>query len=130
MTTKQWIAKYPFLMIKCNDTYPEEEVETTWLAELPPGWINGFCEQMCDELMEALGDFANEWMIIQVKEKYARLEIYHNGLPWNICDNVESIIRKYQQISYNTCCVCGKEATNWSKGWILPYCEEHYNTKL
>lgn len=126
--TKWWLDRYPFLRIKCNDCYPwikENSDTATWLDELPNGWVNGFCEQMCDELMEALGDYADEWIIVQVKEKYGSLRIYHAGLPTDIYDKVEAVINKYEDISYHTCCVCGEPATEYSKDWVLPYCSEH-----
>lgn len=125
MTAREWTEKYPFLKIKDNSMYPWLYLGDSWLNELPQGWIDGFCEKMCDELMEALGNFADQWVITQVKEKYGELRVYHAGLPENIYDAVEMILSKYAEISYHTCCVCGKEATEWSKGYIMPYCGQH-----
>lgn len=126
---KWWFDKYPFLRIKNNSVYPWLEIgsdECTWIDELPKGWIMGFCEKMCDELMDALGDYADEWIILQVKEKFAELRIYHAGCPSGIYEKVESIINKYTKISYNTCSVCGARATKHSDGWVLPYCDKCY----
>ena len=123
-----WLNRYPFLRIKCNDCCPwikENSDEFTFLDDLPVGWINSFCKPMCDELMEALGDYADEWIIVQVKEKYGSLRIYHSGLPEDIYNKVEAVISKYEKISYHTCCVCGEPATEYSTGWILPYCSKH-----
>lgn len=125
---KWWLDRYPFFRIKCNDCCPwiEENSDTaTWLDELPNGWINGFCEQMCDELMEALGDYVDEWIILQIKEKYGSIRIYHTGCPSDIYNKVEAVISKYENISYHTCCVCGEPATEYSKDWVLPYCSKH-----
>ena len=72
-----WISKYPFLAIKYNAIYPWLELNSTeyhWLSELPPGWIDAFGVQMCDELLEALGKYANDWIILQAKEKWGILQ--------------------------------------------------------
>lgn len=129
---KWWIERYPFLQIKNNYACPWIEANndvTTWLdEEIPEGWKIGFGKQMCDDLMEALGDYADKWEIMQMKEKFAEIRIYHTGVPKEIYDKVKDVIDKYTDISYNTCCVCGKEATKYSEGWILPYCDEHYRS--
>ena len=129
---KKLIEKYPFLQIKNNDIYTWLEVggyEETWLDDLPDGWKIGFCEQMCDELMEALGDYADKWIILQVKEKYGELRIYYSILPKGIYDAVEAVISKYEKISRHTCCICGNPATKTSKGWVLPFCDECYGRR-
>ena len=40
---------------------------------------------------------------------------------------VDDIVEKYTDLSYRTCCVCGKPATKISKGWICPYCDECFD---
>lgn len=55
-----------------------------------------------------------------------------NSLRWYSNGNTEdvfNIINKYEDISYNTCIVCGKPAKYITRGWICPYCEEHVPDK-
>jgi len=121
--SKYWISKYPFLEMKFDDEYSDEE-HGCWLDCLPPGWVNRFGETMCLELMDALGDYAYKWKIVQMKEKFGEMRLYHSGVPHNIAAKVESIIDKYTEISYNTCVKCGSKAVRYSKGWVLPYCNK------
>jgi hypothetical protein len=72
---------------------------------------------------------------VQAKEKHGVLRIYWT---WNdrsysnkevkeldrICEKINKIINKYEQISLGTCAKCGKEATYFSDNWVLPFCEE------
>lgn len=116
---KMLVQKYPFLK---ND----ENYEYTWADDIPDGWKYNFGEQMLDELLEALGDYASKWKILQVKEKFGRLRIYHAGAPYDICDKVSDIISKYEELSWNVCVECGKPATLHTTGWILPMCEDCY----
>lgn len=121
-----WISQYPFLEMKYDDCYPDDE-NGCWLDCLPVGWINAFGKNMCEELDNVLGDYANEWQIAQVKEKFGEMRIYHNGVPQEISNEIESIIDKYTEISYHTCSRCGAKATRYSKGWVIPFCEECFN---
>ena len=41
-------------------------------------------------------------------------------------DTIENILRTYAEISYYTCVVCGKPATEWTRGWIAGYCADCY----
>lgn len=129
-----WISKYPFLRIKNNDIYPwlnTEEIEECWLDCMPEGWARAFGKQMCDDLIEALGDYADEWVIIQVKEKYGELRIYDTGCPSEIYDKVQSIINKYSYISRFVCVRCGSlDARMYDDGWMSPFCEECFTKQM
>lgn len=138
---KEWVEKYPFLRFKDNRYCPwqnTEEIESCWMFNLPVGWQNSFCVQMCDELMAALGKYADDFIIIQLKEKYNSIRLYWDWADKDyideeskemnaINDMIDNIIRKYDEISYNTCVVCGKPATKYTKsGWLQGYCSECY----
>lgn len=126
---KRLIEKYPFLMIKDNGVCPwcqQGAYEYTWLDDMPDGWRIGFAEKMCDELLEALGKYADQWIIYQLKEKYGRLVIYHSGIPRDVYDKVDNIIMKYEKISEETCVMCGAPGVMRTGGWILPYCDLCY----
>lgn len=138
---KEWVAKYPFLHFKDNSCCPWEntdEVESCWIFDLPVGWINGFGEQMCSELRDALGEHVNDFIIGQMKEKFNEFRLYWH---WEdkeytdieikelnkLCDVIENIISKYATISYNTCTVCGAPATKWTNGYLASFCNDCYD---
>ena len=101
---------------------------------IPDGWIESFFPQLKDELFNASGAYADEIMFYQIKEKYGQLTVY-----WNFPDKdyytdldnkdieeviptIENIIKKYTEISKNTCIVCGKAATHMTTGYFVPLC--------
>ena len=103
--------------------------------ELPDGWLESFFPKLKDELFEALGAYADEIMFYQTKEKFGQLTVY-----WNFPDKdyytkediddinklipvVQDIIKRYVEISKNTCIVCGKTATHMTTGYIAPLCD-------
>ena len=112
---KKLVKEYPFLKIYDNMNY-------TWLDNMPTGWRIAFGEQMCKEIKEELvkNNELDSYQIIQIKEKFGGLRWYDNsGLP-----GMQFIIAKYEALSEKTCINCGKPA-NWiSKGWISPYCDD------
>ena len=78
---KNWILinKYPFLMPKYwNPETMQYEIDEdykynfTLLDEMPDGWRKAFGEMMCEEIKQELVrcDYLDEYMIIQIKEKY------------------------------------------------------------
>lgn len=129
-----WISKYPFLRINNNDIYPwlnTEEIEECWLDCMPEGWVRAFGKQMCDDLMEALGDYSDKWTIVEVKEKYGELRIYDVGCPTEIYDKVQSVIDKYSYISGFVCVECGSlDARMYNDGWISPFCEKCFSERM
>lgn len=101
-----WINKYPFLKINDN---------ISWFAFIPDVWVESFGYQMCDELTNALGKFIDDFIIIQMKEKYGTLRVYWRFKDWfsddreytvfeaekisAIAIKVQNIIDKYEDIS-------------------------------
>lgn len=138
---KEWVAKYPFLRFKNNSCCPwenTEEIESCWIFDLPTGWTYTCGKDMCDELLDVLGEYADDFVIDQMKEKWNEIRCYWS---WEnreytdeeekekkqMYDSIENILRKYAEISYNTCTVCGKTATKWTRdGWIASFCDECY----
>lgn len=128
-----WNNKYPFLRVSNNSVYPWLTEEDSWANELPSGWRDSFFENMCDDLITALGDYINEFEIIQLKEKYGSMRLYWNWKDENIfteeqihnlTNTIRDVISKYEAISYHTCVRCGKPSTGYTKPWILPACDE------
>lgn len=134
---KEWVEKYPFLRIKdLWQSTDEDNYETCWMVnDLPQGWINAFGDQMCEELLVALGQYVDRWIILQVKEKWGLMVIYYHFDVYGLSNEeiakvnkveklVSDIIDKYDEISYHTCAYCGASATRKTKGWILPICDK------
>lgn len=107
------------------------------LDPIPDGWMKKIVPQLKDELFNALGSYADEIEFYQIKQKFDELVVY-----WDFKDEeyfndydhaelkelvpcIEDIIKKYKDISKNTCVVCGKPATyttTW--GYIAPFCDD------
>ena len=128
-----WNDKYPFLRVSNNSIYPWLTEEDSWADEIPIGWRDSFFENMCDDLIATLGNYINEFEIIQLKEKYGSMRLYWNWKDENIfteeqihnlTNTIQDVISKYETISYHTCVRCGKPSTGYTKPWILPVCDE------
>ena len=96
----------------------------TYIDCAPEGWAK-LCEDLCAEL-KVLFDRVGykNYSLCQVKEKFGGLRWYDNGVPTEIYKEYNDIIRKYEDLSYKTCCVCGAPATKRSMGWISPFCDK------
>lgn len=100
---------------------------------LPNGWVNTFVPYLKRELADALGSYVDDFEVRQIKEKYAAMRFYWSWADRDYTDEerndlkiltyeIESIINKYEYISYKTCVACGKPAEEYSSGWVLPFC--------
>lgn len=93
-----------------------------WLTcdiETPTGW-DKLLENMCEEVNDYLEkhDLIDAYRVDQIKEKFGSLRWYDNGLiPADLID-------KYEILSEQTCAICGKPSDKFTKGWILPICDE------
>ena len=128
-----WNNKYPFLRVTNNSVYPWLTEEDSWADEIPIGWRDSFFENMCDELIVVLGNYINEFEIVQLKEKYGSMRLYWNWKDENIfteeqihnlTNTIRDVISKYEAISYHTCVRCGKPSIGYTKPWILPVCDK------
>lgn len=104
------------------------------LKLLPDGWVKAFISDLRKELADAIGSYANDFEVFQIKEKYGVMRLYWGWKDRdytseeeidlkNITTEVDEIISKYEKISKNTCVVCGKPATKMTTGWIMPVCD-------
>ena len=137
---KNWIlcGKYPFLVPKYwNRETMQYEIDIdynynfTKLDDMPNGWRKAFGEMMCEEIKQELVrcNYLDEYMITQIKEKYASLHWYDNGTP--IGCKVLEIIDKYSVLSQNICIICGKPdvpTIGTLPSYISPYCKKCYTT--
>lgn len=123
---KKLIEDYPFLLPRNRFT---DEVATDYKYEyiegefdLPVGWFELFL-QMCEDIKEPLekADCLEKFRFSQIKEKYGSMRAYVFGAPQEVYD----IISKYEFLSQQVCCMCGKPAEYMTSGWISPFCKEH-----
>lgn len=120
------IKKYPWLI---DDNFYNfydglEKYTYTWFSEIPCGWRKAFGKQLVKDIDCWLKEHnITDFKIIQLKEKFGGLRIYHNA-PYQLD---EDVIRKYEELSVNTCIRCGKPAKYFSTGWISPFCEKCKN---
>lgn len=99
----------------CIPTWNEwEAVET--------GWNKAFGKQYLEELRTQLikDKMLYTFRIMQIKEKWGELQLYCCFASQKVYD----IIRKYEDLSWETCINCGKPADVQTTGWVLPMCRE------
>lgn len=113
-----WIENYILQIIH----FPTSHTE---LDSMDKGWRKAFGLDFCRDLRKALIKIGGykllyDFRILQIKEKYGRLEVYCIGYN----DEINKVISKYSKLSERTCVRCGKPATWISKGWISPYCDD------
>jgi len=102
-----------------NDYYQA----TTNFMEIDEGWY-----QLIHDLLEEL--IKTDWdkNIHQIKEKFGGLRFYIGAASQEVHD----IINRYEELSYETCEVCGEKGelrkdTGWRGGlWYKTMCDKHY----
>ena len=120
-----------------RDLREQFDANTEELNSLPEGWVNAFVPQMKDELFNVLGSHAEDFCVIEAKEKWCSMRVYWNWAERKRCEHemhdldeltsdVEKIIAKYTDISFKTCMVCGDDAVGYTRGYILPVCNDCY----
>lgn len=115
------VTKYPFMIF--DNGLPHDDC--CWADIVPHGWWVAFGEQMCADFADAIeaDGIKEEFIIIEIKEKYGMLEIYHGG--WG--KHTRDVCEKYASISRQTCINCGKPSTIRKKnGWVMPLCDDCY----
>ena len=127
----RWLClMFPWLVP--HNRWTDEEIEDfdyswTELDAMPDGWRKAFGEQMCFEIQSVLEETEDEefeYRILQIKEKWGYLHWYDNGAPKDISNKLNTIIKKYEDLSKKTCIECGAPATKISTRWISPWCDE------
>jgi hypothetical protein len=129
-TTKQWrkiiTKKYPYLLPRrMSDGEVSPDYDYEFLVgeyDLPKGWFELFL-QCCEDLYEPLkrAEYLEHFRFLDVKEKYGSMRFS----TCRINDEVFDILNKYEFLSQQVCCICGKPATAITYGYICPYCTEH-----
>ena len=113
----------------------EEFLEPYWSeqcvsrqADIGRGWAD-----LGWELTEKLIECPYDFKIVQVKSKFAGLRYYLDFYdPFNPDEPVypapegEDLVRKYENLSYQTCEECGELGTQVSHGrWMSTLCPRH-----
>ena len=111
---------YPLQWFNCIPEYTEWRV-------VEKGWKEAFGEDILKELKEAmLKDGGLKYLysvrILQIKEKWGRLNIYLNKYG----DNTMKVLKKYENLSWRICIDCGKPVVGYTKGYVCPYCMDCY----
>lgn len=128
---KEWIAdkkeeiqknialteKYPWVRIDgSSDLF-------TWLDDIPDGWRMAFGEQFCEDFQRVYETFPDEvkedFMIVEIKEKWGGLRIYCS----HETQELEDVLDKYEKLSYKTCIKCGAPAECMTSEYVLPLCK-------
>ena len=129
MTDKQLIEEFPFLECQPeNDWCYGNSDDINWFHNLPKGWEQ-LGLKMFSEIKDCLVKYnipLECFIIQQLKEKWGELRLY-----WALkcpakkecIKEIDDIVDKYEDVSYNTCIECGKQAKYVTLGYILPYCE-------
>ena len=106
-----------------------------WINCLPDGWVSAFGENLCNDLLHALGRYQHDFVIDQVKEKYGQMRMYWHWrdmeYPIQIADQlfeisswINDIIEQYTIISCETCTRCGAPAVlHIFDSWVEPLCD-------
>lgn len=126
------VNRFPFLIPRnAFSGKVVEDYDFTWteLDELPEAWKEAFGEQIAEEINDVLikAGYSDKYRITQIKEKYGQLRWYDEGVPKEIWDEVQKVIRKYEVISEKICICCGKPATHLTSGWITHVCKDCYD---
>jgi hypothetical protein len=120
-----------------NDVMTTLNIKMAEADLLPSGWVNTFVHNLKQELASALGPYVYDFEVLQIKDKNATMRVYWSWADRDytideendlniLTDEIESIIIKYEHISYKTCVACGKPADEYSGGWVLPFCYHCY----
>ena len=126
---KRWLLmEYPWLNMDEDEAINyidmDENEVYTYIDCAPNGWAK-LCEDLCAELKVLFDKVGyKDYSLCQVKEKFGGLRWYDNGVPHEIYEEYNKIIRKYEERSFHTCCKCGAPATKLSLGWICPFCDK------
>jgi hypothetical protein len=123
---KALIEEYPYLQPRrMTDGQVSPDYDYQFIVgeyDIPDGWLQLFL-QCCEDIKEPLikADYLDKFRFTQVKEKYGSLRLYSYGAT----NEVKDILDKYEFLSKQVCCICGKPAAVITYGWICPYCCEH-----
>jgi len=89
-----------------------------WACNLPPGW-----QRLYVRMVYKAQKIEPAFTVTYCKEKYGTMRVYFH-CPNRTYDRVNKIVMFYEDMSAHRCSECGKTATVWTTGWIMPYCDK------
>ena len=122
------VGKYPWLIPPDEMTgkIPEDyDYSETVLDFMPIGWRIAFGELLCEDIQTELEkfNFADKFVVVQLKEKGGELRLYHDGIPSGC--KVGNVIQAYSVLSNYICIECGElDVPQKTFGRILPICKK------
>ena len=121
------VGKYPWLIPPNKNTgkLPENyDYSKTVLDAMPTGWRIAFGDLLCEDIQKELEkfDYADKFVVVQLKQKMGDMRLYHNGVPTGC--NVGKIIEAYSVLSQYICIDCGELDVPQTHGWVEPICKE------
>ncbi len=117
---QQLMDKFPFM--EATNVFSDERLGYPIGCECGDGWYD-IIYKLCDELNSLYiqnGKDANKILVQQIKEKYGSLRFYTGGL----IEGGHDIINKYEDLSAETCEICGKKGKLTGKGWVQTLCDD------
>lgn len=91
--------------------------------EYDPGW-DKIVEDLCEKIQQL--NLPNDFKIVQIKEKFGGLRVYTNYTT----DELQSLIRKAEELSFKTCEHCGEPGKLRNRGsWLYTACDKHVQIK-
>lgn len=120
-----------------RETFEEKVKELNIIYD---GWVNSFIPQLKDELFDLLGSYVEQFNVLEIKEKFGSLRIYWGFDVYGLKDeyvedieelyeNIENLLRKYEDISSKTCIVCGETGIMRDDYWMTPWCDKCYKNR-
>jgi rubrerythrin len=97
-----------------------------WLEQLPIGWRIAFGNQLADDVIALTKkyNFENEYEVLQIKEKFGGLRWYAGHVPQEMYAEHSDLIKKYEEMSYYICVICGRPAKAPQTMFDQPICDE------
>lgn len=117
---KKLMDEFPFMEFK--SLYTGEKTGVPVSCSCSDGWyklIHDLCKEI-EELYKKNNRDSDEIIVQQVKEKYGGLRFYCT----NYIDGVKDIVSKYEDLSCETCEICGREGHSVClHGWYMTLCD-------
>ena len=118
-----------FVFMRVERTYGADDfIDNLFYAfgcECGDGWYQ-LIHDLCSEIQSIINKYGGDSMVYvqQVKEKYAGLRFYFaskGGEEFHA--EVSDVINKYEELSYETCEVCGAKGEVRGGGWLQCRCD-------
>ena len=136
LRNKKLIKQCPWLLPR-NDWTDQapKDYDYSWneLDALPEGWVRCFGTMLAKELNDILkkAKYERKFRILQAKEKFGEMRVYHNSVPSSIYEEINRTIDKYTYLSQNICAICGRPDVYMTyTGWDYPLCKSCYEKHI